>query len=260
MRLEGKVALVTGGGRGIGRGIVLALAREGVDVAIGDIRHHLARDVASEVETLGRKSIVISVDVTKGSDVKEMVQRVLEAFGKIDVLVNNAGVIKLSTNVVDISEEDWDTVLDVNLKGVFLCSKTVAPHMIKQRSGKIVNISSIAGKRGGIGQGHYCASKFGVIGLTQTLALELAPFNINVNAVCPGIVETYMWTDVLTPSIAKRNNLSEKEAWQNAIDRIPLGRPQTPEDIGNLVVFLASDNAKNITGQAINVCGGRCLN
>jgi NAD(P)-dependent dehydrogenase (short-subunit alcohol dehydrogenase family) len=132
--------------------------------------------------------------------------------------------------------------------------------MIKQRSGKIVNISSIAGKRGSIGQGHYCASKFGVIGLTQTLALELATFNINVNAVCPGIVETYMWTDVLTPSIAKRSNLSEKEAWQNVVSRIPLGRPQTPEDIGNLVMFLASDDAKNITGQAINVCGGRRLN
>lgn len=193
--------------------------------------------------------------MTKNQEVNVMVDRVIEEFGKIDILVNNAGIVS-RVLVKDMPEDTWDKVMDVNLKGVFLCSKAVLPNMIKQKSGKIINISSIAGKTGGAGMAHYCASKFGVIGFTKSLALELAKYDINVNAICPGIIETYMWTDVLTPSHANWEHISNEEAWKEVIELIPLSRPQTPSDIGNMVIFLASEDAKNVTGQAINVCGG----
>ena len=259
MRLENKVAVVTGAGRGIGRGIALALAGEGASVVVADIRYEDARGVAAEVRGLGRESLAVKVDVTKSSEVKRMVERALARFGGVDILVNNAGIIRVG-NVVDISEKDWDDVLDVNLKGVFLCSKAVAPHMVARRSGKIISISSTAGRRGMPGKAHYHASKFGVIGFTQCLALELAPDNINVNCVCPGVVTTQMHTKVLTPYAARMQRISEEEAYGRVIGNIPLRRPQTPEDIGNLVVFLASDEAVNITGQSINVSGGAVNN
>jgi meso-butanediol dehydrogenase/(S,S)-butanediol dehydrogenase/diacetyl reductase len=184
-----------------------------------------------------------------------MVDRTLKKFGKIDILVNNAGMIKVG-NVVDIQEKDWDEVLDVNLKGVFLCSKAVVPHMIERRSGKIINISSTAGRRGLPGKAHYHASKFAVIGFTQCLALELAPYNINVNCVCPGVVDTYMHREVLAPHTAKTRGITEDEVYSNMEAGVPLGRLQTSEDIGNLVAFLASEEAMNVTGQSINVNGG----
>jgi len=252
------VAIITGGGRGIGRGIALAFAKEGADIVIGDIRFQKAREVAKEIKALGRGALPLKVDVTKNGQVNDMVEKTFDEFGRIDILVNNAGIIS-KTYVKDMDEKSWDAVISVNLKGTFLCSKAVIPYMIKQRSGKIINISSIAGKRGSVGLAHYCASKFGVIGFTQSLALELAEYNINVNAICPGILETYMWTDVLTPWRAKKEGLPEEEAWQKTIDAIPLGRPQMPEDIGRMAVFLASEDARNLTGQAINVCGGLYL-
>ena len=184
-----------------------------------------------------------------------MVDRTRDKFGKIDILVNNAGMIKVG-NVVDMPEKDWDEVLAVNLKGVFLCSKAVAPHMIERHSGKIINISSTAGRRGLPGKAHYHASKFAVIGFTQCLALELASYNINVNCVCPGVVDTYMHRQVLAPHAAKTRGITEDEVYRNMEAGVPLGRLQTPEDIGNLVAFLASEEAKNITGQSINVNGG----
>lgn len=193
--------------------------------------------------------------MTKSESVTRMVDRTLKKFGKIDILVNNAGMIKVG-NVVDIQEKDWDEVLDVNLKGVFLCSKAVAPHMIERRSGKIINISSTAGRRGLPGKAHYHASKFAVIGFTQCLALELAPYNINVNCVCPGVVDTYMHREVLAPHTARIRGITEDEVYRNMEASVPLGRLQTPEDIGNLVAFLASEEAKNVTGQSINVNGG----
>lgn len=254
MQLRGKVALVTGAGRGIGRGIALALAQDGATVVTIDIHRHLAEDVARAVEEVGREALAVTLDVSKSDDVTARVDDVHQTFGQIDILVNNAGILKLAP-IVDMTEADWDAVLAVNLKGVFLCSRAVAPHMIPRRSGKIVNISSGAGKRGSAGKAHYVVSKFGVIGLTQCLAAELAPHNINVNAVCPGIVDTYIWRELLTPYYAELEGLPVDEAFNRIVKRIPLGRPQTPEDIGNLVVFLASEKSRNITGQAISVTG-----
>ena len=210
---------------------------------------------STEIKGLGRQSIALKVDVTKSESVTRMVDRTLKRFRKIDILVNNAGIIKVG-NVVDITEKDWDEVLAVNLRGVFLCSKAVAPHMIEQRSGKIVNISSTAGRRGLPGRAHYHASKFAVIGFTQCLALELAPHNINVNCVCPGVVDTYMHRQVLAPHTAKIRGITEDEVYKRMEEGIPLQRLQTPEDIGNTVAFLVSEDAKNITGQSINVNGG----
>jgi meso-butanediol dehydrogenase/(S,S)-butanediol dehydrogenase/diacetyl reductase len=169
--------------------------------------------------------------------------------------VNNAGIIARQL-VSKMSEATWDEIMAVNLKGTYICSKAVIPYMIPQKAGRIINIASIAGKQGAIGLSAYSASKSGVIGFTQSLALELAQHNITVNAICPGIIETYMWTDVLTPWVARQGHLSNADAWRNVVNTIPLRRPQTPDDIGNMAVFLASDEAGNITGQAVNVCGG----
>ncbi len=188
-----------------------------------------------------------------------MVKKTLTAFGKVDILVNNAGIIKVG-NVVDITEKDWDEVLAVNLKGVFLCSKAVAPCMIERRSGKIINISSTAGRRGLPGKAHYHASKFAVIGFTQCLALELAPFGINVNCVCPGVVDTYMHREVLVPHAARTQGLTKDDVYRSMEQSVPLRRLQTPEDIGNAVVFLASEESRNITGQSLNVNGGSVNN
>lgn len=255
LRLEDRVAIVTGAGRGIGRGIAQALAREGARVVIADIAYRDATHVAADLRKESRGALAVKVDVTKIADVHKMVERTLARFGCIDILVNNAGIIRVGT-VVEMSEQDWDAVLAVNLKGTFLCCQAVAPHMMARRSGKIINISSTAGRRGLPGKAHYHASKFGVIGFTQSLALELAPYNINVNCICPGVVTTAMHTQVLTPFAARRQGISEEDAYQRVIDSIPLRRPQTPDDIGNLTAFLASEDARNITGQSINVSGG----
>jgi meso-butanediol dehydrogenase/(S,S)-butanediol dehydrogenase/diacetyl reductase len=180
-----------------------------------------------------------------------MVEATLKEFGSVDILVNNAGVITYA-NVVDLYETEWDSVMNVNAKGVFLCCKAVAPHMIRNRSGKIVNISSESGKTGERGLAHYCASKFAVIGFTQSLALELAPYNINVNAVCPGMVYTKMW-EYLTKT--QDTKTSSEDAFKQAVrDLMPLTRPQTPEDIASAVLFLCLSD--NITGESINVTGG----
>jgi len=258
LKLAGKVAIVSGAGGKIGRAIVLALAKEGANIVVCDVAYEQALETAEAAKAFGGVVLAVKVDVTKSDEVNRMVERTLEDFGRIDVLVNNAGIIKVS-KVVDMKEEDWDLVFAVNVKGTFLCSKAVAPQMMKQRSGKIINVSSGAGRQGrGIGMAHYSASKFAVIGFTQCLALELSPYNVNVNAVCPGIVDTPMWRTHLAPAFAKLWGVTVEEAFQRSVkERIPLGRPQTPEDIGNLIVFLASNEAENITGQSINVDGGQ---
>jgi NAD(P)-dependent dehydrogenase (short-subunit alcohol dehydrogenase family) len=183
-----------------------------------------------------------------------MVQAATDRWGGVDILVNNAGVISVGL-VATLAEEEWDRVLDVNLKGTFLCSKAVAPHMMQRRKGRIINLSSMAGKRGNAGVSHYCASKWGVIGFTQSLAHEMAPFDVTVNAICPGEVDTYMWRDVLNPAIAAGRDGTTQEAWESMIaERVPLRRPQTAEDMGQAVVYLC--RADNITGESINVSGG----
>jgi NAD(P)-dependent dehydrogenase (short-subunit alcohol dehydrogenase family) len=183
-----------------------------------------------------------------------MVQATIDRWGQVDVLVNNAGVIAVGP-VFMFAEENWDLIMDVNLKGTFLCSKAVAPHMMQRRKGRIINLSSQAGKSGKGGASAYCASKWAVLGFTQALAEEMGQFDVTVNAICPGEVDSYMWREVLLPAIAAARGITKEEAWQEAaVKNVPLGRPQTVQDIGQAVVFLCK--ADNITGESINVSGG----
>jgi NAD(P)-dependent dehydrogenase (short-subunit alcohol dehydrogenase family) len=256
MELKNSVAIVTGGARGIGRGIAYELAKEGARIAIADLPATSAdRDeTVAEIARLGSEAIAVDVDVRDYAQCQAMVQKAIDRWGQVDILVNNAGVIKIGP-VAAFAEEDWDLVLDVNLKGTFLCSKAVAGHMMQRRTGRIINLSSIAGKRGTAITSAYCSSKFAVIGFTQSLAAELASFDITVNAICPGEVNTYMWREVLSPAIGAMSGVSADEAFEGFIkQRVPLGRPQTVEDMGEAAVFLCKAN--NITGIALNVNGG----
>jgi meso-butanediol dehydrogenase/(S,S)-butanediol dehydrogenase/diacetyl reductase len=241
--LTGRVALVTGGARGIGRGIVEALARHGAEVVIADLDLGGTRGV--------------ELDVTDEAAVRRVAADVIADLGGIDILVNNAGVSK-SLPFVDIDEAEWDRVFDVNVKGVFLACRAVVPHMIERGAGRIVNVASMVGKEAIPLFVHYSASKFAVMGLTQGLAKELAEHDINVNAVCPGVVRTPLWEPLLD-QLSATKGITRDEAFQEFIAGIPLARPQTPEDIGEVVAFLASDKARNMTGQGINVTGGMQL-
>lgn len=256
MELNGAVAIVTGGARGIGRGIAYELAKQGARIAIADLPAVTAdRDeTVAGIKALGSDAMAVDCDVTDAAQVQAMTQAVLGAWGQIDILVNNAGVIRIGP-VMAFSEADWDLVMDVNLKGTFLCSKAVLPHMMQRQGGKIINLSSIAGKRGRAGTACYSATKFGVIGLTQSLASEMGQFNITANAICPGEVETHMWTDVLAPAMGAMSGVPASEAFDQWIQReVPLKRPQTIEDMGQAVVYLCQ--ADNVTGVALNVSGG----
>ncbi len=256
MELKNTVAIVTGGARGIGRGIAYELAKEGARIAIADLPATAAdRDeTIAGVKVLGSEAIAVDVDVRDFAQCQAMVQSTLDKWGQVDILVNNAGVIKVGP-VFMFGEEDWDLIQDVNVKGTFLCSKAVAPHMMQRKGGRIVNLASMAGKSGKAGASSYCASKFAVIGFTQALAEEMGQFDVTVNAVCPGEVDTFMWREVLLPAIALGTGVTKEEAWeQAAVKNVPLKRPQTVEDIGEAVVFLCKAN--NITGESINVTGG----
>lgn len=256
MELNGATAIVTGGARGIGRGIAYELAKEGVRVAIADLPAVSAdRDeTVAEIKRLGSDAFAIDVDVRDFAQAQAMVQAVIDRWGQVDVLVNNAGVIRIGP-VAAFSEEDWDLVIDVNLKGTFLCSKAAVGHMMGRRAGKIINISSIAGKKGRAASSCYSASKFAVIGFTQSLAHEVAAFNVTANAICPGEVDTHMWRDVLSPAMAAFAGTSPDEAFDSFIKtQVPLQRPQTAADMGQAVVYLCK--ADNITGIALNVNGG----
>ncbi len=259
--LAGRSAIVTGAGRGIGRGIALCLAREGADVAIGDINLANAESVAQEVREKGRKAIALECDVGTRKGAETLVQAALEAFGKVDILVNNAGVVGAPgwQDRAEPSDEDWAEVLRVNLMSRVYCSEAVIPHMKQRGYGKIVNIASIGGLQGSSVIPHYCASKAADINYTQSLALQLGPFGINANAILPGILFTDMIRGIHDQGKVRdtsRAELSNEEIFRKAEERIPLGRGQTPEDIGNMAAFLASDLAKNITAQAIDVDGG----
>ena len=252
--LKGKVAIVTGGAMGIGASIVEGFVREGTNVVIADNDLDAAQQLAEKMQRGGARVLVIRIDVTLKSDADNLVTTTLNEFGVIDILVNNAGIVS-DIDFVDIEEAEWDRVNNVNAKGVYLVTRAVVPHMIVARQGKIVNISSLAGKRGNIGVAHYCASKFAVIGITQSLARELGQYNINVNAVCPGIVRTAMW-EVLLDARSKRQELPREQVWDTWMEQTPLKRPQTPEDMANVVLFLSSEISRNITGEAISVNGG----
>ena len=266
MDVSGKVALVTGGGRSIGRGIAITLAVNGADVVLADVNLDAAQAVASELEALGRKSMATKMDVTDQQSVDESVAEILVRFGRIDVLVNNAGVIAAPgwEDRDETTEADWDMLYAVNVKGVARVTEAVAPHMKGRRYGKIINIASIAGRYGTLTNIPYGISKAGVINYTQGSALGLAPFNVNVNAICPGLLWTPLWEKIgiqLGRRPSEDKGFSSREVFDRHVKRrIPLGREQTPEDIGNVAAFLASDYSSNITGQAINVSGGSHLN
>ncbi len=247
MALEGKVALVTGASRGIGRAIALTLAKNGADIAInfaGNIA--AAEEVAKEITALGRKAILVQGSVADFEVCQAMVNKVIAELGKVDILVNNAGITRDGL-LMRMSSEDWDAVLTTNLKGVFNCTKAVIKPMMKQRSGKIVNMASVVGETGNAGQANYSAAKAGVIGFTKTMAKEIASRGITVNAVAPGFIATDM-TKVLPDKV--REEMAKG---------IPLGRAGEPQDVANAVLFFVSDNAAYITGQVLNVDGGMVM-
>ena len=254
MRLEDKVAIVTGSARGIGRAIALSLANEGASVVVAD--KEPGHETASMIRALGKPAFYIAVDVRDGRSVEQLVSRTIQEFGKIDVLVNNAGVFIFAT-VVDMTEEQWNLTFDVNIKGIFLCCKAVAREMIARKiAGKIVNVSSSAALAGHVGYSAYCSSKRAVLAFSESLAKELGPFGINVNAICPGDTETDMLTDEVK-KIAAQKDISQDRARQGKLENIPLGRFATPEDIANVVVFLASDEARHVSGEFIKITGGK---
>jgi 3-oxoacyl-[acyl-carrier protein] reductase len=242
--LTGKAALVTGASRGIGRAIAVALAEAGADVAVNySGSEAAARETVQAIEALGRKAVMIKADVGKAAEFEDLVQKTLETFGKLDILVNNAGITR-DNLIMRMKEEDFDAVIETNLKGVFNGIKAVTRPMMKQRSGRIINISSVVGVLGNAGQANYVAAKAGVIGLTKSAARELASRGITVNAVAPGYIETDM-TDKLPQDVR-----------EGILNQVPLGRMGKPEDVAHAVVYLASDAASYMTGQTIHVDGG----
>ena len=245
-RLTDKVAIVTGASRGIGHAIALRLAEEGADVTVTATTKEGAERTAAEVEKLGRRALPVALNVAEYAETESLVKQVLDAFGRLDVLVNNAGITR-DNLLVRMRPEEWGEVLAVNLSGTFNCIRAATKTFMKQRAGKIINISSVVGVMGNAGQANYCASKAGIIGLTKSVARELAPRNVQVNAVAPGFIATDM-TRQLGESV-------EKEL----VSAIPLGRIGAPEDVAALVAFLASDDANYITGQVLHVDGGMIM-
>ncbi len=243
--LSDKVAIVTGAGMGIGRAIALNLAKDGAKLVINDIVEENAKEVVKEIESKGGDAIAILADVSNKNAVEHMIKLTLEKYGKIDLLVNNAGISGPMVPVQNLSEEDWDRVINVDLKGTFLCSQAVIPHMLEKGYGKIVNISSIAGKEGNANMTAYCAAKSGIIGFTKSLAEEVVKKGINVNCICPALIGTELTLGM------------GEEQIKFLTEKIPKGRLGTPEEVADLVKFLVSDAASFITRQAYSISGGR---
>jgi len=255
MELSGQVALVTGAGQGIGKAAALALAAAGADTVVTDINEASVKETAAAIAATGRRTLAIRADVGNLAEIDRMVSEAVARFGKIDTLVNNAGVTRRAY-IMDLTEDDWDRIFRVNGKGVFFCLQRVAREMIPRRSGRIINIASIAGKGfSGTSNAIYAASKGAVISLTKTAAQQLGRHNINVNAVCPGIVRTALYADMVRV-IAEKEGATVEEIERRATESVPLRRANEPEDIADMVVFLASPGARNISGQAFNVDGG----
>ncbi len=246
MRLKNKIAIITGGGSGIGQAIALAFAKEGAKLLIADWSEKGGQETMVKIKKIKGKALFIKTDVSQSKDIVQMAQACLKAYGKIDILVNNAGIALMAPNTVEMSEENWDKVLNVNLKSVFLGSKNIIPQMIKQGKGKIINMASIAGLVGFNGAAAYCASKGGIVLLTKALSLEFAPKKININCICPGIIKTAMTKDML-------NDPQTKQVFESST---PYPRIGEPEDIAMAAVYLASDESDFVNGEALAVDGG----
>ncbi|MDQ7821392.1 MAG: 3-oxoacyl-[acyl-carrier-protein] reductase [Candidatus Eremiobacteraeota bacterium] len=246
MRLKDKVAIITGSASGIGKSAALVFAREGAKVVVCDVNEENIEKTVADIKALGAEAMGIVIDVSKAPQVEKMVQKVHEHFGRIDILVNNAGITR-DALLIKLSEENWDKVIEVNLKGVFLCTQAVAKKMVTQGKGKIINTSSVVGVYGNIGQTNYAAAKAGIIGMTKTWAKELGRKNVCVNAVTPGFIQTEMTA-----------GLPEKVLTMMK-DKTPLGRLGVPEDVANLYLFLASDESDYVNGQVIGVDGGMVI-
>lgn len=250
--LTGRVAIVTGARRGMGRTHSLTLAKAGAKVVVADISLEECENVVKEIEKEGGEAIAVKCDISSKKEVEEMVKKTVEKFGKVDILVNNAGICPFKP-FLELTEEDWDKVLDINLKGYFLCSQAAAKEMAKQKSGVIVNIASVAMGQQGVGFPnivHYCASKGGIVAMTEALAVEMAPYNIRVNAISPGAIETPMMDSIK----------SDPKSLEGILARVPLRRVGQPQEISNMVLFLASDEASYMTGATVVIDGGWLTN
>jgi NAD(P)-dependent dehydrogenase (short-subunit alcohol dehydrogenase family) len=258
MKLPDQAAIVTGGGQGIGKAIALSLAREGADVLVSGRHRETLENTAREIEKLGRRSVVAVTDVSQEPQVSTMVEAALQNFGRIDILVNNAGITGPTAPITNVSRDEWDHVFAVNLTGAFLCAKAVIPHMIERRSGKIINISSIAGKLAYALRSPYAASKWGMIGLSRTLAQELGPHNIQVNAICPGPTAGERMRGVIAGR-AHELGQSEAEVERLYVEGTALKRMVDPDHVAAMVVLLVSNEGSSITGEAIDVSAGYAL-
>jgi NAD(P)-dependent dehydrogenase (short-subunit alcohol dehydrogenase family) len=254
MELEGQVAIITGAGRGIGRATALELARMGADIVVAELNRENAERTASEVRGLGRRALVVPTDVTSRKDLGTMVEQTRAEFGRIDALVNNAGIYR-AAETLDVTEEHWDAIMNINAKAVFFTTQAVLPTMIAQKRGVIVSLASMAGKIGSRANLPYNASKAAVISMTKSFAVAHAGEGIRTNCVCPGFVETDMWASVAREQGALLNQ-SPEEFTQRQVRRIPLGRMERPEDVANVIGFLVSPRSDYMTGQALSVDGG----
>lgn len=256
----GKSAIITGAAQGLGEAIVHRLASEGVDVVVADVNFENCEKVAGEViEKYGTRAIAVKADVTQDADVEAMVKACVDSFGRLDIMVCNAAILKAG-DIREFATADWRRVMEVNLLGYFISAREAAKVMTEQKSGVIIQINSKSGKRGSFKNSAYAASKFGGIGLTQSLALEMAPFGVRVNAICPGnLLDSPLWVDSLYKQYAERWGCTEEEVRKKYEAQVPLGRGTSYDDITNLVLFLASDKSSYMTGQAINITGGQVM-
>jgi sorbitol-6-phosphate 2-dehydrogenase len=262
--LQDKVALVTGGGQGLGQALCWRLAREGCSLVVADINEEAAAETAAAITQYlrdeaksRRRAIAVKVDVTDEAQVAAMLDRTVDEFGRLDILVSNAGIL-IAEEISQFPADKWRAVMNVNLFGYFLCAKHAARVMKEQRSGVIIQINSKSGKKGSFKNSAYAATKFGGIGLTQSIALDLAEYGVRVNAVCPGnLLDSPLWVDSLYKQYAKKWGITEEEVRQKYVDQVPMKRGCTYDDVTNVVVFLASDQASYMTGQAVNVTGGQ---
>jgi len=254
MELQGQLAIVTGGGRGIGRATALELARMGADVVVAELDQGTAEATAAELRALGRRAVVTRTDVTSHNDLKAMVATAREKFGRIDILVNNAGIYRAAPTL-DVTEQHWDAIMNINARSVFFASQAVLPAMIARRHGVIVNVASMAGKTGSRTNLPYNASKAAVVSITKSLALSHAGEGIRVNCVCPGFVETDMWTEVARAQAPLLGQTHEEYSHARR-QQVPLGRMERPEDVANVIGFLVPSRADYMTGQALSVDGG----